>query len=75
MTATKTIRFETRDGEYTIEGETFKECRIRAGRFLSVSGPRALHFYEVGGNREFYTSLYDGQDYHTDAAGRQHGPN
>lgn len=71
MTAT-TIKFETQCGGYTVEGRTFAECRRKAGRFMEVSGPRALRFTEVGGEREFYTSLYDGQDYHIDAAGRKH---
>lgn len=69
---TTTIKFETESGEYSVEGRTFRDCRIKAGRHLSVSGPRALRFAEVGGKREFYTSLYDGQDYHIDAAGRKH---
>jgi len=74
MTATTKTQlvFETECGEYRVVGKTFKECRAKACRLLSVDGPRALRFSEVGGSREFYKSLYDGQDYHVDASGRKH---
>lgn len=68
------LRFETACGEYRIEGETFRSCRIRAGRYLSVGGPRSLLFTETDGERQFLTSLYDGEDWYTDAAGRKHTP-
>jgi hypothetical protein len=75
MTTTTTkMAFETECGEYRVEGKTFRECRINAGRLLSVSGPRSLSFSEIGGGRAFYTSLYDGEDYYTDAAGKRHTP-
>ena len=72
MAAKAKLVFETNDGEIRVEAASFKEARSLACRELSVSGPRSLHFYEVGGDREFFESLYDGEGWYTDAAGRKH---
>ncbi len=70
-TKTKWV-FETPCGEYRVEGGSYKECRRKANALLEVSGPRGLKFEEVGGNREFAVSLYENEDYYTDAAGRKY---